>query len=84
MGWPYHSEVRKIRRYSDKRSVFADVVSKGNIGMLQNEWPMEHNLVALPNSIIQWIRDPIEDIYHVVKVHRDLLEVGLEVGPPKL
>ena len=51
-GMAIDLRVRKIRRCSNRGSCLADAVSKGEVSVLQKEWPSSRSLVELPRSII--------------------------------
>ena len=46
-GMAIDLRVRKIRRCSDRGSCLADAVSKGEVSVLQKEWPSSRSLVEL-------------------------------------
>ena len=72
-------ETGKSDRCSDRGSCLADAVSKGEVSVLQKEWPSSRSLVELPRSIINWVKDPVEDLDLGTKVLKDLEARGLEV-----
>ena len=78
-GMAIDLRVRKIRRCSDRGSCLADAVSKGEVSVLQKEWPSSRSLVELPRSIINWVKDPVEDLDLGTKVLKDLEARGMEV-----
>ena len=77
-GMAVDLRVHKIRRCSDKGSILADAVSKGDLATLRQQWP-ERRLVELPDSIVAWVKDPVEDMELGHKVLRDLAGSGLAV-----
>lgn len=54
-------KVCKIRRCSDKGSVLADAISKGDIKGARKLWPGMGRLVEVPKAVIDWVKDPKED-----------------------
>ena len=74
--------VEKIRRCSDGGSVLADAISKGDIDVLRRAWPFRRNLVEIPSSLLDWIRNPVDDMELGEKILGDLMARGLEVVIP--
>ena len=74
--------VEKIRRCSDGGSVLADAISKGDIDVLRKAWPNRRNLVEIPGSLLDWIRNPVDDMELGEKILGDLMARGLEVVIP--
>ena len=74
--------VEKIRRCSDGGSVLADAISKGDINMIRNAWPNRRNLVEIPESVVNWIRDPVDDMELGDKILEELNAKGMEVVIP--
>ena len=74
--------VEKIRRCSDGGSVLADAISKGDIDELRRAWPFRRNLVEIPSSLLDWIRNPVDDMELGEKILGDLMARGLEVVIP--
>ena len=68
----------EIRRFSDDGSVLADAISKGDIDVLRRTWPVGRNLVEIPNSLLNWVRNPVDDMELCEKILKDLLAGGLE------
>ena len=77
-GMAIDLRVHKIRRCSDQGSILADAVSKGDMIMIRRAWP-RRSLVELPESIVKWVRDPVEDMDLGFRVLKDLEAKGLEV-----
>ena len=74
--------VEKIRRCSDGGSVLVDAISKGDIDVLRRAWPVGRNLVEIPNSLLNWVRNPVDDMELGEKILEDLMAGGLEVVIP--
>ena len=74
--------VEKIRRCSDGGSVLADAISKGDIDVLRKAWPNRRNLVEIPGSLLDWIRNPVDDMELGEKILGDLMARGFEVVIP--
>ena len=51
--------VVKITRCSDKGSVLADAISKGDIRGARGMWPLMGRLVPPPSSLVSWIKMPV-------------------------
>ena len=69
----------EIRRFSDDWSVLADAISKGDIDVLRRARPVGRNLVEIPNSLLNWVRNPVDDMELCENILEDLLTGGLEV-----
>ena len=72
----------ETRRFSDDGSVLADAISKGDIDVLRRAWPVGRNLVEIPNSLLNWVRNPVDDMELGEKILEDLMAGGLEVVIP--
>ena len=64
--------VCKISRCSDKGSILADALSKGDMCRVNQLWPGKSALVSVPRVIVEWIKDPREDLYLGLKVLQEL------------
>ena len=56
-GMAIDLRARKIKRWPDRGNCLADALSKGEVSVLQKEWPSSRSLVELPWSIINWVKD---------------------------
>ena len=74
--------MEKIRRCSDEESFVADAVSKEDIDVLRKAWPNKRNLVEIPVSLLDWIRNPVDDIELGEEILVELKARGLEVVIP--
>ena len=74
--------VEKIRRCSDGGSVLADAISKGDIDVIRKAWPKRRNLVEIPESIVDWIKNPVDDMELGDKILEELKSKGMEVVVP--
>ena len=81
-GMAIDLRVEKIRRCSDGGSVLADAISKGDIDVIRKAWPNRRNLVEIPESVVNWIRDPVDDMELGDKILGDLRVEGIEVVIP--
>ena len=50
--------------------------------MLRKAWPSRRNLVEIPDSLVDWIRNPVDDMELGEKILGDLMARGLEVVIP--
>jgi hypothetical protein len=53
--------VCKIGRCSDKGSILADAISKGDIRWAKRLWPGMNKMVKVPRTIVDWVKDPRVD-----------------------
>ena len=67
---------------SDEGSVLADAISKGNIEVLSKAWPNKRNLMEIPVSLLDWIRNPVDDVELGEEILVELKARGLEVMIP--
>ena len=74
--------VEKNSSCSDEGSVLADAISKGDIDVIRKAWPNRRNLVEIPESVVNWIRDPVDDMELGDKILGDLSARGVEVVIP--
>ena len=73
--------VEKIRRCSNRGAYTADMISKGNLKELRRMMPLREAPCEVPESILNWIRDPRKDMNWSRAILKDLEERGLEVIP---
>ena len=78
-NWAQNGEKQ---RCSDEGSVLADTISKGDIDVLRKAWPNKRNLVEIPVSLLDWIRNPVDDIELGEEILMKLKARGLEVMIP--
>ena len=71
--------VDKIRRCSDRGSYTADMLSKGNLNEAKRMLPLRGNPLTVPQSIVNWIRDPRIDMEWSKAILMDMENEGMEV-----
>ena len=74
--------MRKSGGFSDDGSVLVDAINKSDIEVLRKAWPVGRSLVEIPNSILNWVRNPVDDMELGEKILEDLMAGGLEVVIP--
>ena len=68
---------------SDEGSVLAEAVNKGDIEVLRKTWPNKTNLVEIPVSLLDWIKNPVYDNELGEEILGDLMPSEIEVLLPQ-
>ena len=73
--------VRKTRRCSDTGSGLADMLSKGELAKFRGLLPERRPMAQLPRVLIDWVKDPVEDLSLGSKIAEELQLKYPEIVP---
>lgn len=71
--------VEKVRRCSDAGSYLADVISKGELTKFRKLMPDRLMVSEVPVTVLEWIKDPRQDLHLGVKIAQELRMRGRPV-----
>ena len=73
--------VKKIRRCSDAGSLLADMISKGDLAEFRKLMPNRYLPTMLPTTLVNWVKDPVEDLHLGYRIAEELKEQLEEIIP---
>ena len=74
--------IEKVRRCSNRGAYTADAISKGNLKELRRMMPLRENPCEVPDSIINWVKDPKMDLNWSKAILEEMKKKGIEVVFP--
>ena len=74
--------VEKVRRCSNRGAYAADMISKGNLKELRRMMPLREDPCTVPESIVNWIKNPRMDLNWPESILKELEGRGIEVITP--
>jgi hypothetical protein len=73
--------VQKVRRCSDGGSLIADMISKGDLAEFRKLVPNRRMPAVIPVTLIDWIKDPVEDLHLGFRMAEELSSRWRDVVP---
>ena len=74
--------IEKVRRCSNRGAYTADAIRKGNLKELRRMMPLRENPCEVPDSIINWVKDPKMDLNWSKAILEEMKKKGIEVVFP--